>query len=225
MNTPNAKKSKLPIFLGLAAVVLILGLLGIFVVGGFLFYVYSYGEPQFSKEPVKSSTPEPRNTPATSDADVEPDLDEERPSGDLNQQAEAFMEKYLDERMANCGDSYYLWTGKGFFQTKVRPYVRFGHKQINPARPATEADRLNGRQGSGETWYGTWYIKVESPWRIFDNTYRQWKEWRNDTLDVASSGLNYTANGVWDTHEGSSPQGLKELEKYKCVGDDFVNVK
>lgn len=137
-----------------------------------------------------------------------------------SERAMAFLEEHFTDRVVQCEDSYFLWDKRdGLYETKTQPYFNIGMERTVPASEPSAADKLNGTtEGKPETWYATWQVRIDGPWRSYSQS--KWNAWRDDGLSKGDS-IEYTADEEFVL--GTAHHDFLKLSEPEC-SDGNVNV-
>lgn len=111
-----------------------------------------------------------------------------------NERARAFLDDYLETRIVQCGDSYFVWVKQdGLYETKTYPEIQIGMERTFPGHELTPAERLNGgKEDTPETWDAQWNVKISGPWRSYSSN--RWNAWRDDPV-YKGDNIRYDPKG------------------------------
>ena len=152
---------------------------------------------------IAQSTPQAMPTPAETLSN-----DEETPEVRLQREASEFVDKILNERIANCNDMYYWagsvssWGNQTVKECKHKSDVDLEGEYIAP-RALSEADRLNGVNAQPVEWKGHADITFETCRTStlgsgYDGRWGQWIERLYLTINIQKAG------GKWQITRVSS---------------------
>ena len=141
--------------------------------------------------------------------------------GTWPEKARRFLNWYMQSRVAQCGDSYFMLTHRnGWYQMKRDPTFEVSNGNMLAAREPSEADGLNGvTRGREETWNGRWQLKLDTPYRFYRSDH--WDAWSNYSTTKPFS-VRYVGDGEWQTGDNQNSENeFKPVPPVRCQGNDL----
>jgi hypothetical protein len=173
---------------------------------------------------ISSTSPSPTasSTPYVASVEEQTNTEEYETEESWTDRGYTFLrDKYLKTRMANCGDSYFLLTGKtGLYETKNEPVIEIFQERILPAEQLSEADRLNGKtKALPERWYAQWKLTIEPPYRFYRGN--GWDAWTNTNTSKLFT-IRFTDDGKWTAYNNQgSHNEFQPIGKFRCIGSNI----